>query len=127
MPPRKRQRKQATSATAQRGYGRDHQARRKQLLAALSVDEGQPCARCGEPMFTSQDLDADHTDPRALNPNSIADRLLHSRCNRQAGVETKTQVAADREADTEAERAPLGLVALIANRAERQRYCARDW
>lgn len=123
MPPRSRRRptRQATGATTQRGYGRDHQARRTRLLAAHV--EGAPCRKCGAPMYVSQGLDAGHGDPRALNKSSIADALEHSWCNRGEGASIKAEVAKrDAAATTSAD-----LAALAANRAQRQSYCARKW
>nr|WP_241737285.1 hypothetical protein [Dietzia sp. CQ4] len=43
--------------------------------------DGTPCWWCGEPMFRSQALDADHEEARA-NGGKRASRLLHSPCNR---------------------------------------------
>lgn len=68
--------------TTERGYGHQHQQRRKRLLAA-HID-GTPCPYCGEPMLRTDELDADHSTPLTLG-GSVADRLAHSRCNREAG------------------------------------------
>lgn len=66
-------RKRAASTTA-RGLGWSHQQQRERLLRRL-VD-GEPCWWCGEPMFKTQELDADHSHSRAMG-GTRADRLLH--------------------------------------------------
>lgn len=74
--------------TAQRGYGWRHQRRRRQLLAQHT--DGTPCWWCGQPMYTDptrnpdrRPLEADHTNAVHYHgPNELADRLLHSTCNR---------------------------------------------
>jgi hypothetical protein len=66
--------------TTQQGLGWAHQKRRKALLAQHI--EGALCDECGKPMYSWQNLDADHTVERALG-GTVADRLLHaSPCNR---------------------------------------------
>jgi hypothetical protein len=95
--------------TAQRGLGRGHQARRKQLLAEL-VD-GTPCLEraggpgapvCGQPMWHPTRcpfppdrradgrcgacrLDLCHGVARALGGHGQDSRLGHAYCNRAAG------------------------------------------
>lgn len=59
----------------QRGYGYRHRMIRLNALT-LMVD-GDPCARCGEPMHKSDRLDLDHTDDRGGYLG-----LSHYRCNR---------------------------------------------
>jgi hypothetical protein len=68
----------------QRGYGTDHDHRRDALIAKLRP--GQPCDRCGQPMYASQALDAAHPHDRPLHthPDAAADHLEHARCNRAA-------------------------------------------
>jgi 5-methylcytosine-specific restriction endonuclease McrA len=68
--------------TTQRGLGWSHQKRRAYLLRNLT--DGTPCAHCGQPMYRTQKLEADHTLPRSQG-GTTADRLLHMRCNRQLG------------------------------------------
>jgi hypothetical protein len=75
MPTRRR----SKDGTAARGYGAEHQAQRKQALAAFIP--GQPCPRCGHSMWPGQALDLDHTDDRAGYHG-----LAHARCNRSAGA-----------------------------------------
>jgi len=70
--------------TTQRGLGYTHQAHKKKLLAALRP--GQPCPRCGEPMWPHQPLDRDHTTPRALGGKDSRGVLSHAHCNRSAGA-----------------------------------------
>jgi hypothetical protein len=57
-----------------------HKTLRKRLLAQLARSPGQPCARCGLPMWPSQRLDLDHTDDRSGYLG-----LSHATCNRRAG------------------------------------------
>jgi hypothetical protein len=66
--------------TTQRGYGWQHQKARAAAIARF-VD-GDPCARCGQPM---------HGDPRALQLDHSDDRtgyrgLAHAVCNLRAGA-----------------------------------------
>jgi 5-methylcytosine-specific restriction endonuclease McrA len=70
------------ASSSARGLGWDHQKRRALLLRRHV--EGSPCGVCLQPMFRSQDLDADHTVPRSQG-GVRADRLLHSSCNRSRG------------------------------------------
>lgn len=68
--------------TTQRGLGWAHRQQVRALKASL-VD-GSPCWWCGEPMHRSQELDGDHSQARSRG-GTVADRLLHSPCNRQRG------------------------------------------
>jgi hypothetical protein len=63
-----------------RGYGADHRRARRQAIAAMQ--DGQPCARCGRPMWRSDAalLDLDHDDDRTGYRG-----LAHRGCNRRAG------------------------------------------
>lgn len=70
--------------TTARGYGHDHQRMRARLLRDMS--DGDPCCRCGEPMYREQDLDADHySQPRAFG-GELPDALAHRSCNRSHGA-----------------------------------------
>jgi hypothetical protein len=69
--------------TTQRGLDGAHKRDRKAQLAALK--DGQPCPRCGLPMFRGQLLDLDHFPGRAFGGPQV--RLLsHRSCNRRAGA-----------------------------------------
>ena len=70
--------------TTERGLGWKHQQRVAQLKRELI--EGSPCWWCGQPLFLSQRLHADHELPRSLG-GALPTRLLHAECNsqRQAG------------------------------------------
>lgn len=70
----------STGSTSQRGYGHAHQKLRASRLADLAARPGQPCGRCGEPMYVGQALDLDHTEDRTGYRG-----LAHERCNRSAG------------------------------------------
>ena len=72
-------RKRWRGTTTQRGYGADHQALRRQLLAQFTP--GQPCARCGQPMWTKAHIDLGHTADRSAYTG-----LEHRRCNRADGA-----------------------------------------
>jgi hypothetical protein len=68
--------------TTQRGLGHDHQQDRKRQLAQLR--DGDPCPRCGLPMYRSQKLELDHFPGRVFGGPQV--RLLsHEFCNRRAG------------------------------------------
>lgn len=73
----------------QQGLGWAHQKRRKVLLALHY--EGKPCGECGEPMYKSQGLDADHSIERCRG-GLFADRLLHASCNRGRHGRTRRAV-----------------------------------
>lgn len=68
--------------TTQRGYGYDHQQARTAALTHLASHPGQPCTRCGQPMYIDEAmyLDLDHTDDRTTYRG-----LAHRSCNRRAG------------------------------------------
>lgn len=72
---RERERHRDRPNSARRGYGSEHQRRRREFLAAFS--DGDPCARCGRPMRTGDPLDLDHTDDRTSYLG-----LSHAWCNR---------------------------------------------
>jgi hypothetical protein len=69
-----------SSATRGQSNTGPHKTLRKWLLADLARRPGQPCARCGLPMYVTQDLDLDHTDDRTGYLG-----LSHRSCNRRAG------------------------------------------
>jgi hypothetical protein len=69
--------------TTERGLGADHQADKKRLLAALR--DGEPCWRCGQPMYRTQKLDRDHVIDRVLGGAQGPAVLSHASCNRAAG------------------------------------------
>lgn len=66
--------------TTQRGYGRAHQKARADAIDDLH--DGDPCARCGGPMYRAEAraLDLDHADDRDTYRG-----LAHAHCNRKAG------------------------------------------
>ena len=73
--------------TTSRGYGSAHQRKRKQLVAAF--EPGQPCARCGEPIWRAEDADLGHTDDRSGYRG-----LEHAaECNRSAGAKSRRTTA----------------------------------
>jgi DNA-directed RNA polymerase subunit RPC12/RpoP len=65
----------ARPSTTRRGYGSHHRRTREQLLAQWKP--GDPCARCGKPMWNRDDIDLGHTDDRTGYRG-----LEHSACNR---------------------------------------------
>jgi 5-methylcytosine-specific restriction endonuclease McrA len=70
--------------TTQRWLGAAHQKDRHRLLAALR--DGDPCPRCGQPMYRWQLLDRDHVIDRALGGGDGPAVLSHQHCNRSAGA-----------------------------------------
>jgi|SwirhisoilCB1_FD_contig_31_10443577_length_746_multi_5_in_0_out_0_1 hypothetical protein len=80
--------------TTARGYGSSHQALRARLLAAWKP--GQPCARCGQPMWHRWKLDQYGRRVTALHLGHTDDRrgytgLEHDTCNLRDG-QAKTTV-----------------------------------
>jgi hypothetical protein len=67
-----------TGTTTERGYGSTHQQLRARLLSVFTP--GQPCARCGQPMW-GPPLDLGHTPDRTAYTG-----LEHRRCNRGDGA-----------------------------------------
>jgi hypothetical protein len=76
--------------TAQRGLGSPHVADKKRLLAMHR--DGDPCWRCGQPMYKSQALDRDHVIDRALGGTQGPAVLAHASCNRSAGAKLGNQL-----------------------------------
>ena len=70
--------------TTDRGLGGKHQADKKRLLAALRP--GEPCWRCGKPMWPHQNLHRDHIVDRALGGANGPAVLAHAHCNLSAGA-----------------------------------------
>ena len=80
--------------TAERGLGAAHQADRKRLLAQHR--DGDPCWRCGQPMYKTQELDRDHVVDRALGGTDGPAVLAHASCNRSAGARLSNQIRPQR-------------------------------
>lgn len=80
-PPRTRTPRVQLSREA-RGYGAGHKRARRDALDELRRNDGQPCARCGRPMWHADaaHLDLDHDDQRTGYRG-----LAHRSCNRRAG------------------------------------------
>ncbi len=74
--------------TTARGYGSGHRRLRAQLLP-LAI--GTACPMCGQVMGRDQPLDLDHTTPQALG-GGPGRRIVHARCNRQAGARLGNQL-----------------------------------
>lgn len=79
--------------TTERGLGHKHQQQAKRLLRNHA--DGTKCWWCGRPMYRDkalnydgQTLAADHTLARARG-GTLADRLLHGRCNSERGDGTR--------------------------------------
>lgn len=74
--------------TSERGYGAAHVALRARLLKAWKP--GQPCARCGQPMWHKWKLNAMGKRVTALHLDHNDDRtgyrgLSHDTCNERDG------------------------------------------
>ena len=87
-----------TGTTTERGLGCDHQRQRVTALTALR--DGDPCARCGRPMWRadvywvngkprSRTLDLDDFPGRMYGGPQVK-RLSHRSCNRRAGQRQTT-------------------------------------
>jgi hypothetical protein len=81
--------------TSERGYGSSHQALRSRLLAAWKP--GQPCARCGQPIYYIWTWDLNGKRVSAVDLGHTDDRrgyagLEHRRCNRRDGQAKTTAV-----------------------------------
>jgi hypothetical protein len=61
--------------TSDAGYGSEHQKRRREARKAWR--DGDPCARCSQPMLHGTPVDLDHTDDRTGYLG-----LSHASCNR---------------------------------------------
>lgn len=79
-----------SGTTRERGLGAPHVADRKRLLAVLR--DGEPCWRCGQPMYKWQELDRDHVVDRALGGTMGPAVLAHASCNRSAGAKLGNQL-----------------------------------
>jgi len=73
--------------TTQRGLGHAHRQHVRGLFSRLA--DGTPCWWCARPMYRTAErnwdkatLEGDHSQPRSQG-GRVADRLLHSTCNRQ--------------------------------------------
>lgn len=73
---------QRRANTTGRGYGWNHQQAR--TTAAATFTPGQPCARCGKPLWTLPAADMGHTDDRTAYRG-----LEHATCNRRAAAQSK--------------------------------------
>lgn len=111
---RRQQTRRPTKSTTERGLGHRHQQQRARLIK--SHVDGTPCDWCGEPMYRSQELEADHSVSRAQG-GRLADRLLHALCNRQRGDGTSGETRAERDRRT----------ALARDAAERAQWCVLKW
>jgi hypothetical protein len=76
--------------TTSRGYGYQHKMARRKALAVMR--DGDPCSRCGKPMFKGQQLHLDHSDDRTTYLG-----LSHRRCNELAGARKGGRATARRK------------------------------
>ena len=63
---------------SERGYGHEHRKARAEYITAFTP--GDPCARCGEPMWDTEDAHLDHNEDRTGYLG-----LSHGLCNTVAG------------------------------------------
>lgn len=76
--------------TAQRGLDGHHVTDKKRLLKLHH--DGDPCWRCGQPMYKTQALDRDHVVDRVLGGAQGQAVLAHAACNRGAGATMGNQL-----------------------------------
>ena len=76
--------------TEQRGLGTVHRTDKDRLKTLLRG--GEPCWRCGQPMYKWQELDRDHIVDRALGGTQGPAVLAHASCNRSAGATLGNQL-----------------------------------
>jgi hypothetical protein len=105
--------------TEQRGLGHKHRIDRERLLALHK--DGDPCWRCGQPMYKWQDLDRDHVVDRALGGTDGPAVLSHASCNRSAGARLSNQIRPQRTTASIAE----GRDTICKTCGERYWYAAR--
>jgi hypothetical protein len=100
-----------------------HKRTRKAALAVLARSPGQPCARCGQPMYAWQKLDLDHTDDRRGYLG-----LSHASCNRRAGQAITASILRARGAAlTPRQLAAIRLKQWQASQANASGRRAREW
>lgn len=75
-------------------YYRGHAQWRKEH----PLREGQPCPRCGLPMFSKQKLDVGHVIDAARGGAYGPKRWEHSTCNRKAGAKLGYQIMKAKQA-----------------------------
>ena len=95
---RSRRRDWQPGHTSRSGLGWPHQKARKAALARLR--DGDPCPRCGQPMYRAQRLDLDHVIPRVLGGGQGPKVLSHAACNRSHGARITTRIRAAKRAYT---------------------------
>jgi len=71
-------------STTERGLNGTHAADLKRLRAQHR--DGDPCWRCGQPMYKTQALERDHVIDRVLGGADGPAVLAHASCNRSAGA-----------------------------------------
>lgn len=77
-------------------YGYAHRQRRARLMRDLH--DGDPCCRCGQPMYRDQALDADHLFTPIVFGGELPDALAHASCNRSAGASLGNRLRAGQTA-----------------------------
>ena len=77
-------------STTERALGADHVADLKRLKATLR--DGEPCWRCGQPMYKTQALERDHIIDRVHGGANGPAVLAHASCNRSAGATMGNQL-----------------------------------
>lgn len=73
-------------SSTDRGYGHAHRKRTAELKQQMT--DGQPCARCGKPMWRSQlnQIHGDHVGRARVLGGILPDALSHARCNTSHGA-----------------------------------------
>jgi hypothetical protein len=73
-------------SAASRGYGYAHRKRAAELKGAMR--DGDPCARCGKPMYRSElgQIHGDHVGRPMAFGGDLPDGLSHASCNTRHGA-----------------------------------------
>lgn len=91
----------------QRGYNAAHRRRARQLKA--NMHDGDPCARCGGPMYRIDHarIHADHVATPLIEGGQLPDALSHGPCNEAHGARLKAARAQGQRGPGPTTSAPL--------------------
>lgn len=94
-------------SAARQEYSAAHRRRARELKAAMH--DGDPCARCGLPMYRAElaSIHADHVDEHHVDGGELPDALSHARCNTSHGARLGNARRAGRRSPPPTPRAEL--------------------